>query len=93
MDFTSSGRLHQQPPSTFPQRRQQQEHGFRGGRCNNHWQYFNTTIDGVRMPNKVWRPAVGNRYVVLNMYMPDEFLCDTDNKAGAEWELFREAVK
>ncbi|MCI5982743.1 MAG: hypothetical protein SPE05_10685 [Bacteroidales bacterium] len=45
------------------------------------------------MPNKVWRPAVGNRYVVLNMYMPDEFLCDTDNKAGAEWELFREAVK
>ena len=57
------------------------------------FQLINTTIDGVNMPNNVWRPAVGDRYVVLNMYMPDEFLCDTDNKAGAEWELFREAVK
>ena len=57
------------------------------------FQLINTTIDGVNMPNDVWRPAVGDRYVVLNMYMPDEFLCDTENKAGAEWELFREAVK
>lgn len=57
------------------------------------FQLINTTIDGVNMPNNVWRPAVGDRYVVLNMYMPDEFLCDTVNKAGAEWELFREAVK
>ena len=57
------------------------------------FQLINTTIDGVNMPNNVWRPAVGDRYVVLNMYMPDEFLCDTGNKAGAEWELFREAVK
>ena len=57
------------------------------------FQLINTTIDGVNMPNNVWRPAVGDRYVVLNMYMPDEFLCDTKNKAGAEWELFREAVK
>ena len=57
------------------------------------FQLINTTIDGVNMPNEVWRPAVGDRYVVLNMYMPDEFLCDTKNKAGAEWELFREAVK
>lgn len=57
------------------------------------FQLINTTIDGVNMPNDVWRPAVGDRYVVLNMYMPDEFLCDTKNKAGAEWELFREAVK
>lgn len=57
------------------------------------FQLINTTIDGVNMPNNVWRPAVGDRYVVLNMYMPDEFLCDTANKAGAEWELFREAVK
>ena len=57
------------------------------------FQLINTTIDGVSMPNDVWRPAVGDRYVVLNMYMPDEFLCDTVNKAGAEWELFREAVK
>lgn len=57
------------------------------------FQLINTTIDGVNMPNEVWRPAVGDRYVVLNMYMPDEFLCDTENKAGAEWELFREAVK
>ena len=57
------------------------------------FQLINTTIDGVNMPNNVWRPAEGDRYVVLNMYMPDEFLCDTENKAGAEWELFREAVK
>ena len=57
------------------------------------FQLINTTIDGVNMPNEVWRPAVGDRYVVLNMYMPDEFLCDAENKAGAEWELFREAVK
>lgn len=57
------------------------------------FQLINTTIDGVNMPNDVWRPAVGDRYVVLNMYMPDEFLCDTVNKAGAEWDLFREAVK
>ena len=57
------------------------------------FQLINTTIDGVNMPNDVWRPAVGDRYVVLNMYMPDEFLCDNENKAGAEWELFREAVK
>ena len=57
------------------------------------FQLINTTIDGVNMPNEVWRPAVGDRYVVLNMYMPDEFLCDTENKSGAEWELFREAVK
>ena len=50
-------------------------------------------IDGVTMPDATFKPAVGDQYVVFGMVMPDEYVCDNTNKAGASWDMYREAAK
>ncbi|MBS9774937.1 MAG: phage tail protein, partial [Tenacibaculum sp.] len=49
--------------------------------------------DGYTMPGSVFVPEIGDKYAVLNMQMPDAYICDNASKTGASWELFKEACK
>ncbi len=50
-------------------------------------------IDGVTMPDATFLPAVNDTYAVFNVMLPDAYICDNDTKSGAEWDMFRTAVK
>ena len=50
-------------------------------------------IDGQTMPNAVFAPKVGDNYAVFNCYLPAGYICDNATKSGAEWDMFRSAVK
>ncbi|MFV0325582.1 MAG: hypothetical protein ACK5LF_14585 [Bacteroides xylanisolvens] len=50
-------------------------------------------IDGQTMPNETWKPAIGDKYAVFGMMMPDAYVSDNDTKSGASWDMFREAAK
>lgn len=50
-------------------------------------------IDGVMMPGGNFIPAAENKYAVYNVMLPDAYICDNATKTGAEWDMFRAAVK
>lgn len=50
-------------------------------------------IDGVMMPNEVFSPAVGGKYAVFNVRMPDAYVCDNASRTGASWDMFRKAAE
>ena len=50
-------------------------------------------IDGVTMPNSIFKPVVGDKYSVFGISLPDTYVCNNDDKTGASWDMFREAVK
>ena len=50
-------------------------------------------IDGVTMPDSTFCPKAGDTYAVFNVMLPDAYICDNLTKSGAEWDMFREAVK
>ncbi|MEG2121969.1 MAG: hypothetical protein RRZ64_07935, partial [Rikenellaceae bacterium] len=50
-------------------------------------------VDGQRMPNKIFAPQVGEKYIVLGISMPEEYICNDLEKKGASWDMFREGVK
>ena len=49
--------------------------------------------DGATMPNDIFKPAVGDKYSVYNMQMPNAYICDYATKSGASWEMMKEACK
>lgn len=50
-------------------------------------------LDGQDMPNKTFRPAVGDKYAVFGIALPDAYICDNTTKTGASWDMLREAVR
>jgi hypothetical protein len=54
-------------------------------------------IDGIPMPDTVdgtgYMPAVGDTYSLYGMNMPTEYIGNNNTKSGAEWDMFREAVR
>lgn len=44
------------------------------------------------MLNQAYMPAVGDKYIVSNCQLPEAYF-DDGNLNGAEWDMFREAVK
>lgn len=52
-------------------------------------------IDGITMPDEAsgYLPAAGNTFKVFGIQLPEEYLSDNDTKSGAEWDMFRTAVK
>lgn len=50
-------------------------------------------IDGQTMPNATFKPAVNDAYAVFHCTLPDSYISDDAHKSGAEWEMFRTAVK
>lgn len=52
------------------------------------------TIDGVDMPNSVFRPAVGDKYAIFNCALPQAYInAGEQSKQGAEWDALKEAAK
>lgn len=50
-------------------------------------------MDGVTMPGSVYIPVQNDQFIVFNCYLPDSYIGDNDNKSGAEWDMFRAAVR
>ena len=61
----------------------------------NRFELVRTTIDGEEMPNAVFRPNTTgtDTYIVVNIYMPEQYICDLEHFEGAEIEALREACK
>lgn len=63
----------------------------------NRFELVRTTIDGVDMPNAVFRPNANSgdmdEYIVVNIYLPDEYICNFPSFEGAEIDALRDAVK
>lgn len=54
-------------------------------------------IDGIMMPGDCFIPETGNEYAIFHCYLPDAYINaytgEHPVKEGAEWDMFREAVK
>lgn len=54
-------------------------------------------IDGIMMPGDCFVPVKGDKYAVFHCFLPDSYInAYTGNKPekkGAEWDMFREAVR
>lgn len=61
----------------------------------NRFELERNTIDGVDMPNGIFRPNVSEQddYIVTNCYLPDEYICNYPAFEGAELDALREACK
>ena len=61
----------------------------------NRFELVRTTIDGVDMPNDIFRPntTANDKYIVVNVYMPEQYIRDFAHFEGAEIEALRAACK
>ncbi len=50
-------------------------------------------IDGVTMPNETFKPAVGDKYAVFGIMLPQSYIRDDASQEGASWRMFKEAVE
>lgn len=50
-------------------------------------------IDGITMPGESFIPKQGDKFRIFGIQLPDEYISNEETKSGAEWEMFREAVK
>ena len=51
------------------------------------------TDDGLEMPKAPFMPAVGDRYAVFGVMLPNAFINDPATETGVEWDIFREACR
>lgn len=49
--------------------------------------------DGAIMPNETFKPAVGDKYAIFNISLPQAYICDNATQSGASWDMFKEAVR
>lgn len=50
-------------------------------------------IDGITMPNATFAPKTGDTYAIYKVMLPQAYICDNATKTGAEWDMFKTAVK
>ena len=50
-------------------------------------------IDGETMQNDIYKLAVGDKYAVFHVALPDAYVCNNSDKSGASWDMFREAAR
>lgn len=50
-------------------------------------------IDGIIMPNETYKPAIGDKYAIFGIQLPDSYISDDATKTGASWDMFREAIR
>lgn len=50
-------------------------------------------LDGMIMPGGVFVPAVGDKYAIFNISMPQAYISDDVTQTGASWDMFRDSVK
>ena len=49
--------------------------------------------DGYTMPDNTFKPVAGDKYAVFHCQLPQAYINDSNSKTGAEWDMFREAVR
>lgn len=49
--------------------------------------------DGYTYPNLTVRPIMGDKFIIANVALPQQYIKDNSNFTGAEWDLFRAAAK
>lgn len=49
--------------------------------------------DGQVMPGGTFLPVVGDTYAVFHCQLPQAYINEAKTKSGAEWDMFREAVR
>ena len=50
-------------------------------------------IDGLTMPSEQFKPKRGDKYAVFHVALPQAYIADNATKTGAEWEIFKKAVR
>lgn len=65
----------------------------KGNKAARRFEIVPQDIDGQTMPNAVFVPKTGDKYIVFKCQMPDAYICDNASKTGASWDMFRAAVK
>lgn len=68
-------------------------HAAKGGKAARRFEIVPQDIDGQTMPNGTFAPAEGDSYAIFGCMLPDAYICDNATKKGAEWDMFRSAVK
>lgn len=68
--------------------------------CNKEGEYWRVEIapqdiDGILMPDSStgFIPQVGDTFKVFGVQLPSEYISDLTTRSGAEWDMFRYAVK
>lgn len=49
--------------------------------------------DGLLMPSGSFIPAIGDKYIIFNIAMPQSYISNDTLKTGASWDMYRQAVK
>lgn len=57
------------------------------------FQLVSISEDGILLPNESLKPAIGDKYAVFNIKLPQAYIEDDNTKTGASWDMFREAVR
>lgn len=68
-------------------------HEAKGEKTARRFEIVPQEIDGQIMPNDTFAPAIGDTYAIFNCTLPDAYICDNSTKTGAEWDMFRAAVR
>lgn len=68
-------------------------HDAKGEKAARRFEIVPQEIDGQIMPNDTFAPAIGDTYAIFNCTLPDAYICDNSTKTGAEWDMFRAAVR
>lgn len=68
-------------------------HEAKGKKAARRFEIVPQEIDGQIMPNDTFAPAIGDTYAIFNCTLPDAYICDNSTKTGAEWDMFRAAVR
>lgn len=68
-------------------------HEAKGEKAARRFEIVPQEIDGQIMPNDTFAPAIGDTYAIFNCTLPDAYICDNSSKTGAEWDMFRAAVR
>lgn len=63
----------------------------------NRFELVRENFNGIEMPNATFRPnatsGTNDKYIVVNCYLPDSYICDKATFSGAEMEMLRQSAK
>lgn len=68
-------------------------HTAKGGKAPRRFEIIPQEIDGQMMPSGAFVPVAGDSYAIFGCMLPGAYICDNATKGGAEWDMFRSAVR
>lgn len=77
-EFVVSSYVHNSLNEDYPSRR---------------FELISREYDGVMMPNVDFAPAVGDKYAIFGIALPDDYVCNNTTKSGASWDMLRKCVR